>query len=59
MDSKKWLAFMEKANEELLEKKEIDFGSAFIALIIQPSFHNHFRVLSIGMIKKKMLFGKN
>ena len=33
---------MAKANEQLLKKTEIEFGSAFIKLIIEPSFHNHF-----------------
>jgi hypothetical protein len=43
MDNDKWFAFMAKANEQLLKKTEIGFGSAFITLIIEPSFHNHFR----------------
>ena len=42
MDSKKWFTFMATANEQLFKKTEIEFGTAFIQLIIEPSFHNHF-----------------
>ncbi len=45
MDSKKWFVFMAKANEQLFKKTEIKFGSAFIKLIMKPSFHNHFSFL--------------